>query len=154
MSVKREYYENGQLEYEYPYQNGERHGIRKVWYKDGQLKYEFPFQNGKGHGIDKAWHKPKMELDYSFWYNFYDKVKFTADFFVLSGITAPDFRENPVLSHKLEGAVDLNLKVDYLLSEKYSVFVSVNNLLNNNYQLYYRYPTRGLLAMVGLSVSF
>lgn len=104
--------------------------------------------------LDKAWHKPKFELDYSFWYNFYDKVKFTADFFVLSGIEAPTLDASENFVSKLDAAVDLNLKVDYILSEKYSAFVSVNNLLNNNYQVYYKYPTRGLLAMVGLSVSF
>jgi len=111
--------------------------------------------NAYGTGdLEKAWHKPKFEFDASFWYNFFDKVKFTTDFFVLSGIEAPDLRTVPVTSGKLGGAADLNLKVDYILSERYSVFVSVNNLLNNNYQLYYRYPTRGLLAMVGFSISF
>lgn len=104
--------------------------------------------------IEKAWHKPKFELDYSIWYNFYDKVKLTADFFVMTGIEARDFETGSVVSKKLDGAVDLNLKVDYILSERYSAFVSVNNLFNNNYQIYNRYPTRGLLAMVGLSISF
>lgn len=107
--------------------------------------------------IENAWHRPKFEMDYSFWYNFHDKIKFTTDMFFISGIEALDL-SNAVdpggTVESLDGAVDLNLKVDYLLSDKYSIFVSVNNLLNNNYQLYYRYPTRGLLAMVGFSVSF
>ncbi len=104
--------------------------------------------------ISKAWHRPKIELDYSIWYNFYSKVKFTADLFVLSGIQAIDFDATEPVTTTLEPAIDLNLKVDYILSEKYSAFVSVNNLFNNNYQLYYRYPTRGLLAMIGFSISF
>jgi hypothetical protein len=107
--------------------------------------------------ISKAWHKPKFELDYSIWYNFHDKIKFTADLFILSGIQALDLNSSGIpegTTVKLDAAVDLNLKVDYLLSEKYSVFVSVNNLLNSNYQIYNRYPTRGLLAMLGLSISF
>lgn len=104
--------------------------------------------------IEKAWHKPKLELDYSFWYNFYDKVKLNADFFVFSGIVAPDFSQDPVMSNTLGAAVDLNLKIDYILSERYSAFVSVNNLLNNDYEIYNHYPARGLLAMIGLSISF
>ena len=107
--------------------------------------------------ISKAWHKPKFELDYSIWYNFHDKIKFTADLFILSGIQALDLNSSGIpedTTINLDAAVDLNLKVDYLLSEKYSVFVSVNNILNSNYQIYNRYPTRGLLAMLGLSVSF
>ena len=104
--------------------------------------------------IDQAWHRPQFELDYDFWYNFYDKVKFSTDMHVLSGIHAVDFRVDPLQDVKLQAAVDLNVQIDYLLSEKYAVFVSVKNLLNNNYQVYYRYRTRGLLAMVGFSVSF
>lgn len=104
--------------------------------------------------LEEAWHKPKFELDYSFWYNFYDKVKLTTDIFVITGIEAVDLRGDAPVSSTLEGAIDLNVKMDYILSDKYSVFVSVNNLLNSNYQLYNKYPTRGLLAIVGLSVSF
>ena len=105
--------------------------------------------------LQKAWHRPKFELDYSFWYSFYDKVKLTADFFVLAGIEAPLVSILPEISTiALDAALDLNIKVDYILSDRYSASVSVNNLLNNDYQLYNNYPTRGLLAIVGLSVSF
>ncbi|MCG8307713.1 MAG: hypothetical protein MI975_10020 [Cytophagales bacterium] len=104
--------------------------------------------------IEKAWHKPKFELDYSFWYSFYNKVKLTADLFILTGMEARTFEFDSVVSKKLDGAVDLNVKVDYILSDRYGAFVSVNNLLNNNYEIYNRYPTRGLLAMVGVSISF
>lgn len=104
--------------------------------------------------LDNAWHRPKFEFDYSFWYNFYDKVILSADLFVLTGIETVDIRETVPVSDTLDRAIDLNVKIDYILSDKYSAFVSVNNLLNNNYQLYNRYPVRGLLAIVGLSISF
>lgn len=104
--------------------------------------------------VAKPWHKPRFELDYSFWYNIYDKVKLSADIFVLSGIQGVDKRLDPQQTVKLDAAADLNLKIDYKLSDKYSAFVSVNNILNRNYELYYRYPTRGLLAIVGFTVSF
>ncbi len=104
--------------------------------------------------ISKAWHRPKVELDFSFWYNFFDKVKLSTDLFIVSGIKSVDLRPTEPTSKTLDAAMDLNLKIDYMLSERYSVFVSVNNILNNNYQLYNLYPTRGLLAIVGLSVSF
>jgi hypothetical protein len=104
--------------------------------------------------VAKAWHKPKFELDYSLWYNIYDKVKLSADIFILSGIQGVDRRFPAQQTVKLDPAADLNLKIDYKLSERYSAFVSVNNILNRNYELYYRYPTRGLLAIVGVSISF
>lgn len=104
--------------------------------------------------LDEAWHRPKFEFDYSLWYIFYKKIKLTTDLLIRSGIKSVDLRGVNPISSTLEGAVDLNLKIDYFLSEKYSVFVSVDNLMNNNYQLYNKYPTRGLLAIVGISVSF
>jgi hypothetical protein len=104
--------------------------------------------------VAKAWHKPGFELDYSIWYNIYDKVKLSADIFILSGIQGVDRRFSTQQSVNLDPAADLNLKIDYKLSDRYSAFVSVNNILNRNYELYYRYPTRGLLAMAGVSISF
>lgn len=122
----------------------------KIW--GGTLSTRF--NSWSTDEVEKAWHKPNLELDLSVWYNLYDKVKFSADFFVLSGIEAPDLRVGPESTTTLESAADLNLKVDYILSEKYSVFIGVNNLLNNNYQLLNMYPTRGLLVLGGLSLSF
>ena len=55
---------------------------------------------------------------------------------------------------ELDNIIDLNFKIDYLLSEKFSAFLSLENILGNNYQRYYRYPVRGIQVMAGLSVSF
>ncbi len=111
--------------------------------------------NGYSPGqVDKAWHRPAFEMDYSLWYNFYDKVKLYTDIFAISGIKALDQQTDPGSTVNLKGAMDLNLKIEYLLSEKMGVFVSMNNMLNKKYELYYRYPTRGLLAIAGVSFSF
>jgi len=111
--------------------------------------------NGYSPGqVEKAWHRPAFEMDYSLWYNFYDKVKVYADIFAISGIKALDSRTDPGSVVNLKGAFDLNLKIEYLLSEKLGAFISMNNLLNKNYELYYQYPTRGLLAIAGVSFSF
>lgn len=112
------------------------------------------YNSYKTEDLEKAWHRPKFELDYSFWYNIYDKIRLSTELFVLTGMETPDYSMLSAAPIELDAAVDLNFKVDYHLSEKYSVYVSVNNLLSSNYQLYNRYPTRGLLAIVGLSVSF
>jgi len=93
-------------------------------------------------------------MDYSLWYNFYNKVKLYTDIFAVTGIKALDQQTDPGSVVNLKGAFDLNLKIEYLLSEKLGVFVSMNNLLNKKYELYYRYPTRGLLAIAGVSFSF
>ena len=111
--------------------------------------------NGYSPGkVDKAWHRPAFEMDYSIWYNFFDKVKLYTDIFAVSGIKALDQQTEGNSVVNLKGAFDLNLKIEYKLSEKLGAFVSLNNLVNKKYELYYRYPTRGLLAIAGVSFSF
>lgn len=111
--------------------------------------------NGYNPGeLSKAWHKPALEFDYSMWFNIYDKLKISGDIFALSGIRALESRTEPQQTISLKGAFDLNLKLDYALSDRYGAFVSVNNLLNNNYERFYKYPSRGLLAIAGISVNF
>jgi len=43
--IKRGYWPNGQLCYEYTYINGKEHGVRKVLYPNGQLSDEIPYKN-------------------------------------------------------------------------------------------------------------
>jgi len=55
--VIKTYYNNGQLESEANYKNGELDGSYKVWYKDGQLKGEANYKNGKKEGVCKDWNE-------------------------------------------------------------------------------------------------
>ena len=49
-------YENGQLQKEEAYKNGQLHGAWKEWYKDGKIWLEGSYKNGKEHGLEKWWH--------------------------------------------------------------------------------------------------
>ena len=54
--IRQDYYKNGQIASEIPCtKEGETHGIRKTWYANGQLMYEYPFHRGLLHGILKYW---------------------------------------------------------------------------------------------------
>lgn len=55
--INKGWYENGQLEYEWPYQSGKEHGICKRWYENGKLECEWLYQNGERYGICKGWHE-------------------------------------------------------------------------------------------------
>ncbi|WP_394978205.1 toxin-antitoxin system YwqK family antitoxin [uncultured Helicobacter sp.] len=55
--VEKEYDENGNLESEFPYKNGERHGVAKEYYGNGNLMRETPFENGEQHGVVKAYYE-------------------------------------------------------------------------------------------------
>jgi outer membrane cobalamin receptor len=55
---------------------------------------------------------------------------------------------------KMDDIIDLNLKVNYLITKKFNASVSANNLLDKEYQRYLNYATQGLNYTVGLAYSF
>jgi len=42
----KEWYENGQLEFEENYNNGKKDGLQKHWEENGQLKYNERYKEG------------------------------------------------------------------------------------------------------------
>lgn len=99
----------------------------------------------------EAWHKPAYTLDFISQYNLRDKINLSADLYLLGGIMATDELGAPI---HLDNIIDLNLKIDYLFSEKFSAFLRIDNILGNSYQLYHHYPVRGIQVMGGVSASF
>jgi antitoxin component YwqK of YwqJK toxin-antitoxin module len=53
--IKRGYYDNGNLSYEYPYINGVRYGIQVRYYDNGQKYLEYQCVNNKNYGIEQHW---------------------------------------------------------------------------------------------------
>lgn len=102
--------------------------------------------------IDEAWHRPGFEFNAQARYNIFNKVILQAESFIQSGLTAFNYAEANAV--KLDAAIDLNLKVDYLVSKRFSVFVHGNNLLNRSYPLFYQYPVRGVQVIGGFGYSF
>ena len=49
---------------------------------------------------------------------------------------------------------DLNLRVEYLITPKISIFVNGNNLANQQYQRFYRYPVKGVNVLGGATYTF
>ena len=55
---------------------------------------------------------------------------------------------------KLDPIFDLNVGVDYSLTDQFNVFLNINNILNQDYQVYYGYPVHGIQIMGGLTFRF
>ena len=54
----RLYYDNGQLQHEFVYNNaGRREGVQKYYYDNGQVAIEGSFVNGKESGLIKEYHE-------------------------------------------------------------------------------------------------
>ena len=55
--VSKWYHDNGQLKWEYEYLNGEPQGVSKGYYENGQLEWECEYQDGKKHGVSKEYYE-------------------------------------------------------------------------------------------------
>lgn len=102
---------------------------------------------------EEAWHRPNYQFSILSTYNLYDKLLLGADFYAFGGINALDI-SNGGETITLDPAFDLNLKADYLISSQVSAFVQFNNIFGQSYEQYFRYPSRQLQFLAGISYSF
>ena len=128
----------------------------------GEIQYSIgeTFRNslrGDFYGYDtddltEAWHKPTFELGYLATYNLYDKILFNLDLYLMGGIKGLNLQSGN--QKELDSIIDLNLKADYLFSDRFSVFISAENLLSQEFERYLNYPSRGLRILGGAAISF
>lgn len=57
-------------------------------------------------------------------------------------------------SVKMDNIMDVNLGISYIVSKSLSVYLHLNNLLNNKYQYFYGYDVQGFNLMTGVAFSF
>jgi hypothetical protein len=107
---------------------------------DGVMEFRFPL------------HRPTYKLSVDASYNIYQKIVLSAKVMALGGIKAWNYPTSTI--EDLPAAFDLNFKAEYLFSESFSVFVQLNNITSNKYQLYMNYPVRGFQGMGGITWSF
>jgi hypothetical protein len=114
------------------------------------LKADFAHYNRKGN--EEAWHRPALTTTALGSYNFNNKLFLNTEIYYLGGIKARNFVSNKTID--LDPILDLNIKADYLFFDKFSAFLSFNNLLSSKYQRYLYYPSRGLNILAGLTYTF
>jgi TonB dependent receptor len=103
--------------------------------------------------IDKPIHRPMMNLSFTNSITFKDKIIVSPDLFYVSGLYSFEKSLTPK-AEKMDDIIDLNLKVNYLITKKFNISVSANNLLGKNYQRYLNYISQGLNYTVGVAYSF
>ncbi|GEO03652.1 hypothetical protein AAE02nite_13160 [Adhaeribacter aerolatus] len=109
--------------------------------------------------LAKPFHRPAFQTNISGSYNYNDKIYFHTELYYLSRTYGQVFRRDnegiyrPALK-ETDNITDLNLKVDYRFSNKFSTFVMGNNLLGNQYQRFVNYPNKGLQLIIGASYIF
>jgi hypothetical protein len=103
--------------------------------------------------LREAYHRPGYRFTTGVYYNVYKKLIFNLDI-IAQGNAKALLDQETLQSVKLDPAFDLSFKTEYLVSDKFSVFVELNNITSNKYALFLNYPVRGFQAMGGLTVRF
>lgn len=116
------------------------------------LKYDYNQYTNIDLGEGKAISKPMLSLSFTNSITFKDRIIVSPDLFYVGGLYGMQAKTGK--SVKMDDIIDLNLKVNYLITKKFNASVSANNLLDKEYQRYLNYATQGLNYTVGLAYSF
>lgn len=110
--------------------------------------FTYAFEN-----YSNAWHMPDYDLRAKVRFTLEEKLTTELVFTYLGGLKAlePNFTAQTVT---LNPIADLNLNVDYKVSNMISVFVKMQNILGNQYQYFYKYPTKGFQVLGGVRFTF
>lgn len=82
------------------------------------------------------------------------KIRIWTDIYYYGKRTALDLSVLPNTEVELDSFIDLNIGVDYKITDQLSVFLSLTNLLNQQYERYYHYPVQGMQIMGGIMYKF
>ncbi len=98
----------------------------------------------------EAWHLPNYDAALFATIRVADKIYLTGSFFGTSSRKARDLRHN---EYTLQSINDLNVGAEYRYKKNISAFIKVNNILNQNYEIWNFYNAQGLNALAGLTFS-
>ena len=123
------------------------------------LSTQFDFFHYSLSNQQVAWHRPTWILQLNNRYSPFRKLNLQANFQVMGGLQARGFgviETKPVRAEvvKLPALVDLQLKIDYMVNPRLTIFAQGNNLLNSNNSRWLNYPIRGIQGLGGLSFKF
>lgn len=107
--------------------------------------------------LEEAWHRPVWEFSVNNQIKPLDALLIQANLNFMGGIKAPEtsFTEDaPTPFSTLKTIADLQLKADFRITDRLSVFAEGNNLLNGNNVRWRNYPVRGIQLIGGLSFKF
>lgn len=113
-----------------------------------------------------AWNLPDWDANFSLSYNITEQLSVSTDVFLIGTrkalIMQTIFRNStidsvnpPILkSYNLDIAIDLNVRGEYKITEKLSVFAQLNNFGFQKYEIWLGYPVQSFNFLGGLSYAF
>jgi len=112
--------------------------------------------------LPQPFHRPEFQGSVFGTYNILDKVTLGVEGYFYSASYGISYRTSPGMSNPrtpdfyraTDPIVDLNLRADYRITPKISIFVMGNNLANRQYQRFYGYPVKGINVIGGATYTF
>lgn len=104
--------------------------------------------------LSEAYQKPSLTGNIGFSYMVTKQLKATAAMYYYGERKAYNVLTPALGDIKMDPFVDLNIGLNYSLTNEFSIFLNVNNILNNDYQVFNGYPVHGIQIMGGLTYRF
>lgn len=111
----------------------------------------FDFIHYEADRLSRIYHQPRFQLLLNSQYFIAEKIILQSDFLARDGVYAllPGNKEK-----QLRPTFDVNLSATYLFSNRFSLFVYLNNLASIKYEAYYLYPSYGFNMLAGITLHF
>ncbi len=115
-----------------------------------------------------AWNMPDWDANLSLGYKISERLNITADFIFIGTrkalimetlfkqLPATSSMANPgtLKSYNLDTVFDLNIRGNYKITERFSVFAQLNNFGFQKYERWFGYPVQSFNALAGISYAF
>ena len=107
-------------------------------------------------------HRPEFQGSVFGTYNVFDKLMVGVEGYFYSASYGISYKQSPVpeapgvpdFYRATDPIIDLNLRADYRITPKISIFAMGNNLVNRQYQRFYGYPVKGINVIGGATYTF
>jgi hypothetical protein len=112
--------------------------------------------------LPQPFHRPEFQGSVFGTYNVFDKLMVGVEGYFFSASYGISYRpattagavRTPDFYRATDPIVDLNLRADYRITPKISIFAMGNNLANRQYQRFYGYPVKGINVLGGATYTF
>ena len=127
-----------------------------------RLGTRMDYNNYALKNLPQPFHRPEFQGSAFGAYNVFDKLTIGVEgyFYAASyGISyraaaAPGAARVADFYRATDPIIDLNLRADYRITPKISIFAMGNNLVNRQYQRFYGYPVKGINVLGGATYTF
>ena len=112
--------------------------------------------------LPEPFHRPEFQGSVFGTYNIFDKMMLGVEGYFYSASYGISYRPATAVGaarvadfyRATDPIIDLNLRADYRITPKISIFAMGNNLVNRQYQRFYGYPVKGINVLGGATYTF